>query len=95
LKSLTTPSVHRANSSSESGRPLDQWDRRDAQWQVEDGGVENPLRSEKRHLRAVEHEASREHIAPQRLTTKLRLPVQEVERGEADALIEVGHLWRS
>jgi hypothetical protein len=29
------------------------------------------------------------------LTVELRLLVEDVERGEADALIAVGHQWRS
>jgi hypothetical protein len=42
-------------------------------------------------LSAVEHEAGREYLARQRLTVKLRLMVQEVERGKTDALIEIRH----
>jgi hypothetical protein len=52
------------------------------------------LRTEKRHALAVKREASGENVARERLAVELRLLIQEGERGETDALIEIGHQAR-
>jgi len=64
---------------------------RDAQWDVEDRGLENPLRRrQQRHRPALELEALEQHRSVERAVTGgLPLAFKSVEGGEPHALIEV------
>src|SRR5262249_32780222 len=55
-----------------------------------DGRFEDALWTEERHTSALEEKSLGEHHPWQRVAMELALPVEKIERGEANTLIEVG-----